>query len=87
MKKALNVDDLPPHAGLCMIGEVMLFFSDPDALQDIYVNKNAAYTKHETERKFGAPMFYNSIVAMETEDPQYRTKKKALSSAFYKNRV
>ena len=87
IKKALNVDHLPPHAGLCMMGEVMLFFNDPEALQDIYINKNAAFTKHEVERKFSAPMFYNNIVSMETEDPQYHTKRKALSSAFFKNRV
>ena len=32
IKKALNVDHLPSHAGLCMMGEVMLFFNDPEAL-------------------------------------------------------
>ena len=69
IKKALNVDHLPSHAGVCIVGEVILLFNDPDALQDIYVNKNAAFTKHEVERKFGLPLLYNNIVSMETDDP------------------
>ena len=33
------------------------------------------------------PMLYNNIVSMETEDPLYKSKRKALSSAFFKNKV
>ena len=69
IKKALDVDHLPSHAGLCMMGEVMLFFNDPTALQDIYVNKNSAFTKHELERKFGAPLLFNNILSIDTDDP------------------
>ena len=87
IKKALAVDHLPSHTGLCMMGEVMLFFNDPDALQDIYVNKNSAFTKHELERRFGVPLLYNNILSIDTDDPQYNKKRKALSSAFFKNKV
>ena len=65
----------------------MLFFNDPDALQDIYVNKNSAFTKHELERRFGVPLLFNNIVNIDTDDPSYHKKRKALSSAFFKNRV
>ena len=35
----------------------------------------------------GAPLFYNDIVTMATDNPEYMTKRKALSSAFFKNKV
>ena len=69
IKKALEVDHLPSHAGMCMAGEVMLFFNDPDALQDIYINKNSAFTKHELERRANAPLLFNNIVSTDTDDP------------------
>ena len=70
-----------------LFGTPMIFFTSPDSLQDLYVIKNSAYTKHEIERKFGAPLVYNNIVNMETDDPSYSAKKRVLSSAFYKGKV
>ena len=87
LKKALNVENLPPYTGACVFGDISVYFSSPDDLQDLYFHKNAAYSKHWTERAFGSPLMENNIASMETEPPLYAKKRKALSSAFFKNRV
>ena len=87
LKKRLGVDHLPPYSGAMLFGMPCILISDPDALEDVYIKKNSAYTKHELERQFGFPLFENNIVNMETDDPAYPTKRKVLSSAFFKNKV
>ena len=52
-----------------MFGTVYVFINDPDALEDLYIKKNAAFNKHEIERLFAKPLFTNNIVTMETDDP------------------
>ena len=87
LKKGLGVDILPPFTGAMIFGMPCIFICDPAVLEDLYVKKNALYTKHEIERKFGPPLVYNNIVNMETEDPVYAPKRKVLSSAFFQNKV
>ena len=53
----------------------------------LYIKKNSLYTKHEVERKFGAPLLINNILNMETDDPMYGPKRRVVSSAFFKGRV
>ena len=62
-------------------------FNKADSLDDLYVTKNSAYSKHEIERKMSRPMLQNSIASLETDDPQYKTKRKALSAAFMKSKL
>lgn len=57
-------------------------------LDDLYVKKNPYYSKHEIERQSGQPLLGgDNIVTMETENPLYPAKRKALSQAFFKNKV
>ena len=87
MKKRLGVNRLPPFTGTVVFGMPIVLICDPDALEDLYIKKNAAYSKHELERQFGDPLFKNNIATMVTEHPEYATKRKVLSSAFFKNKV
>ena len=87
LKTGLGVDKLPPMTGSMLFGMPVIFICDPALLEDLYVKKNALYTKHEIERRFGAPLVYNNIVNMETDDKDYGPKRKVLSSAFFKNKV
>ena len=32
LKKALNVENLPPYTGACVFGDVSVYFSNPDDL-------------------------------------------------------
>ena len=52
------------------------------------MKKNPNYSKHELERQAGAPLVgKHNIVTLETENPVYAPKRKALSQAFFKNKV
>ena len=41
----------------------------------------------ELERHIGAPFFTKNIISMDSEDPLYKKKRKALPGAFFKNKV
>jgi len=64
LKKTLGVDHLPSFTGTMLFGMPCILISDPDALEDLYIKKNSAYTKHELEKKFLKPLVYNNIVGM-----------------------
>ena len=83
-----SVDQVPPEKlGVYVFGTLAICFNKADSLDDLYVNKNSAYSKHEIERKFSIPMLRNSLFSMETDDPQYVKKRKALSGAFMKSKL
>jgi len=87
IKNSLGVKYMPPFSGTFAFGMPLVMIADPDALQELYITKNSAYTKHPLERQFGQPLMFNNILAMETEDPSYAPKKRVLSSSFYKGKV
>jgi cytochrome P450 len=57
-----------------------------DQMEEIFVTKNVNFSKQD-KKEAAKPMVYNNIVTMETEDPMYKKKRKAISSAFFKNKV
>ena len=69
------------------MGVNLVFINDPSLLEEVYITKNKYYTKHEMKREGGKPMLFNNIVSMDTFNPAYAPKRKALSSAFFKNKV
>ena len=77
----------PKVTGLNFFGLTAVTFNHPDCLQEVYLTKNQTYSKHEIEGESGPPLFKSNIVFMKTEDPQYKPKRKALSQAFFKNKV
>ena len=77
----------PEKLGVYVFGTLAICFNKADSLDDLYVNKNSAYSKHEIERKFSIPMLRNSLFSMETDDPQYVKKRKALTGAFMKSKL
>lgn len=78
---------LPQIAGMFVFGMLCVIWNKPEALDELYVTKNAFYTKHEIERAGARPLIVNSIVSMESDDPTYRKKRKALSGAFLKGKM
>ena len=77
----------PKITGLNMFGLTAVIFNHPDCLEELYLTKNQTYSKHEIEAEAGAPLVISNIVNMKTEDPQYKPKRKALSQAFFKNKI
>ena len=39
-------DDLPEIAGICMFGTLAVVFNRVEALDELFVTKNSAYSKH-----------------------------------------
>ena len=69
----------PPKAtGFYLLGTPSIVFNKVSCLNELYVTKNAFYTKHENERNYGRPLLFNNIVNMDTADPTYKTKRKSL---------
>jgi cytochrome P450 len=78
---------MPEKLGCWLFGEPSIIFNRVSALNEIYVTKNQYHTKHENERLFGEPLLLNNIVSMDTANPAYKSKRKTLSSAFFKNKI
>lgn len=64
-----------------------LVFTKSDALEDLYIKKNAVYTKHPIEKAAARPLMFNNLINMATEEPLYKTKRKALAGAFFKSKM
>ena len=77
----------PQFTGMTIFGMNSVVISDPSLLEEVFVKKNAYYTKHPMKRDGGRPLVFNNIVAMDTHHPTYAPKRKALSSAFFKDKV
>ena len=77
----------PDKTGYHIFGVTAVIFNKADALDELYVTKNSAYSKHEFERTLSMPLLRNAIISMETEDPSYKVKRKALSGAFLKSKM
>ena len=80
-------DEIPAITGLFIFGYLAIVFNRVEALDELYVTKNSVYSKHELERTLSMPMLRNAMISMETEDPLYKKKRKALSAAFLKSKM
>jgi len=70
-----------------IFGYNMVLFNKVECLNDLYVTKNMYTSKHEFEREFFYPLLTTNILLMASDDPEYRPKRKALASAFFKDKV
>jgi hypothetical protein len=69
------------------MGQVNLTITSAEMLEDIYINKNAQTSKWFMSRWQFWKIMPSSIVFQPSEDPTYPEKRKALSSAFFKNKL
>ena len=77
----------PPKIGYLLFGIPTIVFTSADDLNELYVTKNSAYSKHPIKRAGSAPLFNKSMALMDTDDPDYKAKRKALSAAFLKSKM
>ena len=79
--------DLPSCMGILFPGMCLLVFNKVEPLEDIYVNKNKFFTKHPRQRDEFAVMMEQALLFMESDDPRYAPKRKALAGAFFKKKL
>ena len=86
--KTLYGEKLAPICGLTSIkGGVRLFVTDPVLVGKIFCDYTQYHTKHWSERSKVFFVTPGSIIAAATETPNYHANRKALSSAFLKNKM
>ena len=78
---------VPAKVGLFLVGMPVICFNSSDALNDLYITKNAHFTKHEVMRDMERPQTKASMLRMDSDDPQYKKKRKAVSGAFLKSKM
>ena len=77
----------PAKTAICLPGLIAVTFHKAELLDELYVTKNTAYSKHSIERTMSLPLLKNALASMETENPTYKVKRKALSAAFLKGKI
>jgi len=77
----------PPVTGMFMFGIMGMFFNKASQVEELFLTKNAFYTKHELERQGGKPLIGANISSLDTDHPMYKKKRKALSGAFFKSKM
>mmetsp|Transcript_4253 Transcript_4253/g.5673 ORF Transcript_4253/g.5673 Transcript_4253/m.5673 type:complete len:133 (+) Transcript_4253:166-564(+) len=80
-------EDVPDKIGFHLFGIPTVVFTTADHLDELYVTKNAFYTKHPLKRDGSRPLLVDSLATMDTDDPAYKKKRKAISAAFLKSKM
>ena len=75
-----------PLVVLNVIGEGITIISDPDCVQDFFTSQNKNIDKHSVMAEIFDPMFKNVFPFMATNE-KWRVMRKAISHAFYKERI
>ena len=87
LQELFEVSELPPITGLVHLGGVIgLSINTADFLEDIFVNQNKYHTKSEPGRAQFSIMT-QSLNFQKTEDPEYAQKRKAISTALFKQKL
>lgn len=87
LRKALNVEKIPPITGCIFLGAPYVTIGSADYLQDLYINKCQYVTKHDSCRNGLGPLVGKSVFFIGTDAPGLVERRKALSGAFFKSRL
>jgi len=88
LMEAFNLNPLPPVTGLIFLGgHIALSINTVDFLEDIYVNQNKYHTKNFLGRSLFSIFVPGSLNFQETDHPDYKEKRKTLSSALFKQKL
>ena len=72
---------------LNVVVDVLFFVASPQALQEIYIDKNRYHTKSPVEKIRTGNLFKQSLILAESEDPNYKLRRQTLSSGFFKSKT
>ena len=73
--------DIPPIFAFNQLGTQIIAFNDCSVLEELYVTKNAFYTKHPLAKLGG---LIDNFLTADSNDPVYKRKRKVLSGALMK---
>ena len=80
-------ENRPPEVvGIMMQGQALLVLNTPQPFTDLYVQKNKYFEKDPIGRILFKPFFGDSL-AFVAGDESWSHKRKAMSSAFYKEKL
>ena len=77
---------LPKVIGLFNSYEVSLFITDPEMMNEVYLNKNKHFEKHSFFANVTRPLLGETMV-FQRSDENWREKRRAFSSVFYKEKL
>jgi len=77
----------PLVQGLCLPNRSMLILNSVSFLDDLYVNQNAYFTKKTSDALTMSILSSQNVVFMDTFHKDYNATRKALSAAFFKNKL
>ena len=78
-------EKMPPVVGL-VGSNIALHFSDPELVNELYTIKNKYFDKHHFTYLLAKPLLGESILLV-TSSKEWSNKRKALSAAFYKEKL
>ena len=89
IKLSFEEDEIPSKVGIYLFGMPMIFYTKCHVLDKFYGNAAKYFTKHKLNRSGSQrPMFHGSnMVVADSDDPEYKKKRKAVSEAFLKNKM
>ena len=85
--KEMGLRKLPPLTGYIMFGRPRLSVNSADVLADVYNHKNALVTKSELGLRLFSHFITQGLFFTPTSDPQLGDRRKALSGAFFKQKL
>lgn len=87
VRKGLKVDVIPPMTGVILFGTPYITINSHKYLQDFYVNNNQYITKHPCVDAEVCAAGGKSLFMTPNEAPKLTELRKALSGAFFKQRL
>jgi hypothetical protein len=70
-----NHEKLGHFVVLNAVVDVLLMVTSPQALQEIYIDKNRFHTKSETEKVRTGNLIKDSLILAESDDPTYKLRR------------
>ena len=85
--KEMGARKLPPITGYLMFGRPRLSINSAEVLTDVYMHKNSLVTKSDRSLKFFGHFIKTGLFFTQTSDPLFPERRKALSGAFFKQKL
>ena len=87
VKKEMGVRKLPPITGYLMLGRPRISINSAEMLTEVYMHKNTFVTKSDRSIKIFGNFVRNGLFFTPTNDPLFPARRKALSGAFFKQKL
>lgn len=90
IKLTNKLERFPPMHGLFLPQKIIVYVNSVDFLDDIYVKKNAYYTKDQWLDDLAAdrtPDHSKTLSSLHTQSVEFPKRRKVISQAFFKSKI